>query len=163
MLVLVAKTLGWQLSERLGGENPDFWTLDLPPFSQFKNQAKFEVEFKRKVVDLFKMYNFGVLSFWSFNTKFKVILKIQISKKCPLFQFESPIQNLFAILKSDQHESCRAQKVEQLSCWDFFKLFVRIKSNFGNPDLPQFKNLNFPKLDFELQTVWSNSPCSTQN
>ena len=87
----------------------------MPPFAQFKNQAKFEVEFKRKVVDFVKMYNFGVLSFWSFNIKFKVILKIQISRKCSLFQFESPIQILFGILKSDQHESCRAQNVEQLS------------------------------------------------
>jgi len=82
--------------------------------AQIKNQAKFEVEFKSKVVDLVNMYNFGVLSFLSFTTKFKVILKIQISGKCPPFQFESPIQNLFGILKSDQHESCRAQKVEQL-------------------------------------------------
>ena len=121
------------------------------PFSQFKNQAKFEVEFKSKVVDLAKMYNFGVLSFWSFNIKFKVILKIQISRKCPLFQFESPIQNLFGILKSDQHESCRAQKVEQLSCWKFFKLLWKIKSNFGNSDLPQFKNWNFPNLDLKFK------------
>jgi len=45
------------------GENPDFRTLDLPPFVQFKNQAKFEVEFKSIVVDLVKVYNFGVLSF----------------------------------------------------------------------------------------------------
>jgi len=87
----------------LKGGNPDFKTLDLPPFVQFKNQAKFEVEFKSKVVGLVKMYNFGVLSFWSFNTKFKVILKIQFFRKCPLFQFESPIQNLFGILKSGQH------------------------------------------------------------
>jgi hypothetical protein len=163
MLVLVAKTLGWKFSERLGGKPWFFWTLELPPFAQFKNYAKFEVEFKRKVVDLVKMYNFGVLSFWSFNTKFKVILKIQISGKCPLFQFESPIQNLFGILKSDQHERCRAQKVEQLSCWEFFKLLWKIKSNFGNSDLPQFKNLNFPGLSFEFQTVLLNSPISTQN
>jgi hypothetical protein len=66
-------------------------------------------------------------------------------------------------LKSGQHESCRAQKFEQLSCWKFFKLFGKIKSNFGNSDLPQFKNLNFPELGFELQTVLTNSPCSTQN
>jgi len=46
-----------------GGENPDFKTLDLPPFVQFKKQAKFEVEFKSKVVDLVKMCNFGVSSF----------------------------------------------------------------------------------------------------
>ena len=45
------------------GKNPDFRTLELPPFVQFKNQEKFEVEFKSKVVDLVKMYNFGVLSF----------------------------------------------------------------------------------------------------
>jgi len=48
--------------EKRGGK-PDFKTLDLPPLAQFKNQAKFEVEFKSKVVDLVKMYNFGVLSF----------------------------------------------------------------------------------------------------
>ena len=47
----------------LGGETLVFKTLDLPPFVQFKNQVKFEVEFKIKVVDLVKMYNFGVLSF----------------------------------------------------------------------------------------------------
>jgi len=63
MLELVAKTLGWKFFERLGGENPDFWTLELPLLVQFKNQAKFEVKFKSKVVDLVKMYNFGVLSF----------------------------------------------------------------------------------------------------
>ena len=45
------------------GGNPDCKTLELPPFVQFKNQVKFEVEFKRKVLDLVKMYNFGVLSF----------------------------------------------------------------------------------------------------
>jgi len=28
---------------------------------------------------------------------------------------------------------------------------------------PKFKILNFPKLVFELQTVWSNSPRSIQN
>ena len=44
-------------------ENPNSLTQFLPPFVQFKNQAKFEVEFKSKVVDLVKMYNFGVLSF----------------------------------------------------------------------------------------------------
>jgi len=63
MLDLVAKTLGWKFSERLGGKNPDFWTLELPLFVQFKNQAKIEVKFKSKVVDLVKMYNFDVLSF----------------------------------------------------------------------------------------------------
>ena len=45
------------------GENPDFKTLYLPPLVQFKNQEKFGDEFKSKVVDLVKMYNFGVLSF----------------------------------------------------------------------------------------------------
>ena len=59
---VVMKPLVLKVSERKGG-NPDFKTLDLPPFVHFKNQAKFEVEFKRKVVDLVKMYNFGVLSF----------------------------------------------------------------------------------------------------
>jgi len=97
------------------------------------------------------MYNFGVLSFGSFNAKFKVILKIQFSEKCPLFQFESPIQKLFGILKSGQHESCRAQKVEQHSCWKVFKLLWKIKSNFGNSDLPQFKKLNFPNLDLKFK------------
>jgi len=51
-----------KISEKKGGD-PDFKTLDLPPFVKFKNQAKFEVEFKSKVVDLVKMYNFGVLIF----------------------------------------------------------------------------------------------------
>jgi len=85
------------------------------------------------------MYNFGVLSCQSFNTKFKVILKIQISRHCPLFQFESLIQNMFGILKSDQHESCRAYQIEQLLFWECFKLFRKIKSNFGISNLPQFK------------------------
>ena len=48
---------------KLRGGTLVFKTLDLPPFMQFKNQAKFEVEFKRKVVDLVNLYNFGVLSF----------------------------------------------------------------------------------------------------
>jgi len=48
---------------REDGGNPDFKTLVLPPFVQFKNQANFEVEFKSKVVDVLKMYSFGVLSF----------------------------------------------------------------------------------------------------
>jgi len=60
---VAVKFLGWKVSEKIGGKNPDFRTLDLPPLEQFKNYAKFEVEFKRKVVDLFKMYNSGVLSF----------------------------------------------------------------------------------------------------
>ena len=63
MLELVAKTLGWNFSEKTRGGNPDFWTLELPLFVQFKNQAKFEVKFKSKVVDPVRMYNFGVLSF----------------------------------------------------------------------------------------------------
>ena len=136
---------------KIRGGNPDFWNLELPPFAQFKNQAKFEVEFKSKVLDLVKMYNFGVLSFWSFNTKFKVILKIQISRKCPLFQFESPIQNLFGILKSDQHESCRAQKLEQLSCWEFFKLLCKIKSNFWKSWFAPIQKFEFLWIEFELQ------------
>jgi hypothetical protein len=49
--------------ENGGGETVIFKSLVLRPFVQFKNQAKFEVEFKSKVVDLVKMYNFGVLSF----------------------------------------------------------------------------------------------------
>jgi hypothetical protein len=57
------KTLGESFSESLRGETLVSKTLDLPPFVQFKNQAEFEVEFKSKVVDLVKMYNFGVLSF----------------------------------------------------------------------------------------------------
>ena len=69
MLVLVAETLGWKVFEKLGGENPDFWTLELPPFEQFKNQAKFEVEFKSKVVDLVKMHNFGFIEFLKFQHK----------------------------------------------------------------------------------------------
>ena len=154
VLVLGAKTLGWKIPERSGGK-PWFLNPRVAPFCAIQKPSK--------VLDLVKMYNFSVLSFWSFIIEFKVILKIQNSRKCPLFQFEPPIQNLFGILKSDQYESCRAQKVEQLWCWEFFKFFGKIKSNFGNPDLPQFKNLNIPKLDFELQTVWSNSPCSTQN
>ena len=97
------------------------------------------------------MYNFGVLSFWSFNTKFKVIFKIQISGKCPLFQLESPIQNLLGILKSGQHESCRVQKVEQLSCCKFFKLLCIIKSNFGNPVLPPIQKFEF--IWFELNFI----------
>ena len=148
------KTLGWKFSESLRGETLVSKTLDLPPFVQFKNQAEFEVEFKSKVVGLVKMYNFGVLSFWSFSTKFKVILKIQISRNCPLFQFEYPIQNLFGILKNGQHESCRSWNVEQLSCWEFFKLFWKIKSNFEISNLPQFKIGIFPNLRFEFQTVW---------
>jgi len=47
----------------LKGETLIFKTLILPLFVQFKNQAEFEVEFKSKVVDIVKMYNFGVLSF----------------------------------------------------------------------------------------------------
>jgi hypothetical protein len=36
-------------------------------------EAEFENGLKNKVVDLVKMYNFGVLSFQSFNVKFKVV------------------------------------------------------------------------------------------
>jgi len=59
---VAVKSLVWKVFEKMGG-NPDCKTLVLPPFVQFKNQAKFEVELKRKVVDLVNMYNFGVLSF----------------------------------------------------------------------------------------------------
>jgi len=55
--------MGESFSKSLGGGTLVFETLDLTPFVQFKNQAKFAVEFKIKVVDLVKMYNFGVLSF----------------------------------------------------------------------------------------------------
>ena len=57
------KSLGESFPRTKRGKNPNFKTLDLPPFVQFKNQANFEVEFKSKVVGLVKMYNFGVLSF----------------------------------------------------------------------------------------------------
>ena len=57
------KNLGWKFSEKLRGGNPSLKTLDLSLFVQLKNQAQFDVEFKSKVVDLVKMYNFGVLSF----------------------------------------------------------------------------------------------------
>jgi len=60
---MVVKSLVLKISEKMGGGNPDFKTLVLPPFVQFKNQAKFEVEFKSNIVDLVRMYNFGVLSF----------------------------------------------------------------------------------------------------
>jgi hypothetical protein len=56
-----------------------------------------EVEFgngsKSKVVGLFKMYNFGVLSFQSFHVKFEVILKIQKSRNCPLLILNSNFKN----------------------------------------------------------------------
>ena len=99
------------------------------------------------------MYNFGVLSFWGFNTKFKVILKIQIYRNCPLLQFESLIQNLFGILKSDQHESCRAHQIKQLLFWEFFKLLRKIKSNFGILICPN-SNWNFPKLEFSISNCF---------
>jgi hypothetical protein len=54
------------------------------PYSNFKMESKFGNSLKSKVVDLSKMKNFGVLSFWSFNIKFKVILDLPKSKKCPL-------------------------------------------------------------------------------
>ena len=60
---MVVKSLALKISEKIGGGNLEFKTLVLPPFVQFKNQEKFEVEFKSKVVDPLKMYNFGVLSF----------------------------------------------------------------------------------------------------
>jgi len=62
---MVVKSLRWKISEKTKqrGGNPDFKTLVLPPFVQFKSQEKFEVEFKSKVIELVKMYNFGVLSF----------------------------------------------------------------------------------------------------
>jgi len=60
---VVVKSVVLKISEKVGRGNPDFQTLVLPPFVQFKNQAKFEIEFKSKVIDLVKMYNFGVLSF----------------------------------------------------------------------------------------------------
>jgi len=60
---MVVKSLVLMISEKVGRENTDVQTLVLPPFVQFKNQAKFEVEFKSEVVDLVKMYNFGVLRF----------------------------------------------------------------------------------------------------
>jgi hypothetical protein len=81
---------------------------------------------------------------------------MQISRKCPLFQLKPPIQNPFGILKSGQHESCRAQKVEQLSCWEFFKLLYKIKSNFGISDLSPIQKFEFQQFEFDFQTVWPN-------
>jgi len=74
-----------------------------------------------------------------FQCKIQSNFEITDFQKVPLFQFEPQIQNPFGILKSGQHESCRAQKVEQLSFWKFFKLFGKIKSNFGKSDLPNSK------------------------
>ena len=34
---VVVKFLVWKVSEKIGGKNPDFKTLDLPPLVQFKN------------------------------------------------------------------------------------------------------------------------------
>jgi len=56
-------------------------------------------------------------------------------------------------LESDQHESCRAQQIEQLLFWEFFKLLWKIKSNFGISVLVKFKIGIFPKWEFEFQTV----------
>jgi len=78
---------------------------------------------------------------------------IDFQKLSP-FQFESLIQNLFGILKSDQNESCRARQNEQLLFWEFFKLLRKIKSNFGISILPQFKSVLPPNWNFEFQTVW---------
>jgi len=78
---------------------------------------------------------------------------MHIYKNCPLLSFESLIQNLFGILKSGQNESYRAHQSEQNLFWEFFKLFRKIKSNFGISILPQFKNEISPKLGFEFQIV----------
>jgi len=82
---MVVKSLVWKVSERIGGENPDFRTLDLPPFVQFKNQAKLEVDFKRKVGDLVKMYNFVFFEFLKFQ------YKIQSNFENTDFQKLSPV------------------------------------------------------------------------
>ena len=100
------------------------------------------------------MYNFGVLSFWSFNTKFKVILKMHISRNCPLFQFESLIQNLFGILKSGQNESCRAHQSEQLlfgnfsSCWEKSKVILEFLSCPNS-------NWNFPQIGIWISNCFA--------
>jgi hypothetical protein len=52
-------------------------------------EVEFENGLKIKVVGLVKMYNFGVLSFQSFNEKFKVILNLPTSRKCPLLILNS--------------------------------------------------------------------------
>jgi len=66
-------------------------------------------------------------------------------QKLPPFQFESLIQNLFGILKSDQNESFRAHQNEQLLFWEFFKLLSKIKSNFRISVLTKFK-LDLPPI-----------------
>jgi len=79
------------------------------------------------------------------------------------FEFESLLQNLFGILKSDQNKSCRALQDEQLLFWEFHKFLRKIKSNFGISILPKFK-LNLPQfgiLNFKL--FWLKSPFSFQN
>jgi len=43
------------------------------------------------------------------------------------------------------------------SCYEKSKVILEIQI------CPKLKNLNFFELSFELQTVWSNSSCSTQN
>jgi hypothetical protein len=56
-------------------------------------EVEFENGFKRKVVGLVKMYNFGVLSFLSFHIKVEVIFNLQKSKKVSPFDFKLKFQN----------------------------------------------------------------------
>jgi hypothetical protein len=53
------------------------------------------------------MYNFGILSFESFNIKFRVILNLQISRKCPLL-----ISNLNFKIQGEFQKVCIEKVVE---------------------------------------------------
>jgi len=55
------------------------------------------------------------------------------------------------------------KKLNNFHVGNFSSCAEKSKVIFGNSDLPQFKNLNFPELSFEFQTVLLNSPISTQN
>jgi hypothetical protein len=73
------------------------------------------------------MYNFGILSFWSFNIKFKVISKLPNSKKMSPFDFKFKFQNPGWIWKSFQHESCRSWNYEDFIFWEFLSCYMFFK------------------------------------
>jgi hypothetical protein len=74
------------------------------------------------------MYNFGILSFQSFNIKFKVILKLPNSRNCPLlisnsnFKIQAEFEKVFNMKLVD----LEIMKISYLGIFSSCYMFLEI-------------------------------------
>jgi hypothetical protein len=90
-------------------------------------EAEFKNDLKSKVEGLVKMYNFGVFSFQSFHLKIEVILKIPISRNCPLLISNS---NFKMYAEFEKGQNMKSVDLEKLSNFYFWRFSTSLE-NFG--------------------------------